>query len=53
MATSDKSVDLKRWADGVARNMEMFKEGAEMMVRDHQSTNHSDKQVRAMQLLSR
>jgi hypothetical protein len=37
MSNSDKSLDLKKWADSIARNMEMFKEGAEMMVRDHQS----------------
>jgi len=39
MSDSDKSVDLKKWAEGIARNMEMFKEGAEMMVRDHQKSN--------------
>ena len=37
MSSSDKSVDLKRWSENVAKNMAMFKEGAEMMVRDHQS----------------
>jgi hypothetical protein len=45
MSNSDKSLDLKKWADSIARNMEMFKEGAEMMVRDHQS-QHNTRQNR-------
>ena len=40
MSSSDKSRALKVWSESVAKNMEMFQEGAEMMVRDHQSKNY-------------
>lgn len=39
MSSSDKSVFLRAWSESVAKNMEMFKEGTEMMVRDHQKSN--------------